>query len=144
MSSCLRNALKMRSPEHFPTALNLTFPELSLGCQDFVAIFTNSDRWLLPFSPWLPSYGRLGKGLGLPYCPSSLPQTHPSHPLCAPRVPHLLGAQPLIYSRESQLLQCPPALAAAHPSATPLPGVQPWTQKPEARSHLQARTEAGS
>ena len=133
MSSCLRNALKMRSPEHFPTALNLTFPELSLGCQDFVAIFINSHHWLLPFLPWPPSYSRLGKGLGLPYRPSSLPQTHPSHPLCAPRVPHLLGAQPLIYPRDSQVLQygtqCPPSAgsgspAQAHPFLVSNPGLR--------------------
>ena len=143
MSSCLRNALKMRSPEHFPTALNLTFPELSLGCQDFVAIFINSHRWLLPFLPWPPSYSRLGKGLGLPYRPSSLPQTHPSHPLCAPRV-----AQPLIYPGTPRFSSTVPS-ALQHwqrltRSGTPLPGVQPWTQKPQARSHLQARKEAGS
>ena len=85
MISCLRNALKMRSPEHFPTALNLTFPELSLGCQDFVAIFINSDRWLLPFLPWLPSYSRLGEGLDLPSHPSShTPSSTSDPPLPSP------------------------------------------------------------
>ena len=80
MSSCLRNALKMRRPEHFPTALNLTFPELSLGCQDFVAIFINSDHCLLPFLPWLPSYSRLGEGLDLPSRPSSHMSSSTSDP----------------------------------------------------------------
>lgn len=51
MSSCLRNALKMRSPEHFPNSPQFTFSALSLGCQAFVVIFINSHRWLLPFLP---------------------------------------------------------------------------------------------
>lgn len=51
MTSCLRNALKMRSTEHFPNSPQFTFSAFSLGCQAFVVIFINSDRWLLPFLP---------------------------------------------------------------------------------------------
>lgn len=51
MSSCLRNALKMRITEHFPNSPQFTFSEFSLGCQAFVVIFINSNRWLLPFLP---------------------------------------------------------------------------------------------
>lgn len=51
MSSCLRNALKMRITEHFPNSPQFTFSAFSLGCQAFVVIFINSDRWLLPFLP---------------------------------------------------------------------------------------------
>lgn len=49
MSSCLRNALKMRSTEHFPNSPQFTFSTFSLGCQAFVVIFINSNRWLFPF-----------------------------------------------------------------------------------------------
>lgn len=51
MTSCLRNALKMRSTEHFPNSPQFTFSAFSLGCQAFVVIFINSNRWLLPFLP---------------------------------------------------------------------------------------------
>lgn len=51
MSSCLRNALKMRITEHFPNSPQFTFSAFSLGCQAFVVIFINSNRWLLPFLP---------------------------------------------------------------------------------------------
>lgn len=44
MSSCLRNALKMRSTEHFPNSPQFTFSAFSLGCQAFVVIFINSSR----------------------------------------------------------------------------------------------------
>jgi hypothetical protein len=49
MSSCLRNALKMRITEHFPNSPQFTFSAFSLGCQAFVVIFINSNGWLLPF-----------------------------------------------------------------------------------------------
>lgn len=49
MSSCLRNALKMRSTEHFPNSPQFSFSVFSLGCQASVFIFINSDHWLLPF-----------------------------------------------------------------------------------------------
>lgn len=51
LSSCLRNALKMRITEHFPNSPQFTFSAFSLGCQAFVVIFINSNRWLLPFLP---------------------------------------------------------------------------------------------
>lgn len=51
MTSCLSNALKMRSTEHFPNSPQFTFSAFSLGCQAFVVIFINSNHWLLPFLP---------------------------------------------------------------------------------------------
>lgn len=51
MSSCLRNALKRRITEHFPNSPQFTFSAFALGCQAFVVIFINSNRWLLPFLP---------------------------------------------------------------------------------------------
>lgn len=51
MSSCLRNALKMRITEHFPSSPQFTFSAFSLGCQAFVVIFINSNCWLFPFLP---------------------------------------------------------------------------------------------
>lgn len=51
LSSCLRNALKMRSTEHFPNSPQFTFSTFSLGCQAFVVIFINSNCWLFPFLP---------------------------------------------------------------------------------------------
>ena len=70
MSSCLRNALKMRSPKRFPSSPQFTSSALSLGCQAFVVILINSNLWLLPFLPWLPSYSRPATGLDMPQPPS--------------------------------------------------------------------------
>lgn len=98
MSSCLRNALKMRLTELFPNSPQFTFSAFSLGCRAFVVIFINSNRWLLPFLPgenaifrwsWLPSSNRPAMGLGgtsgwgdLSSCPGPIfaPASHDQAP----------------------------------------------------------------
>lgn len=122
MSSCLRNALKMRSPERFPSSLQFTSSALSLGCQAFVVILINSNLWLLPFLPRLPSYSRPATGLDMPHPPSlhTLPllQTPPSLSLvCSqghppPWCPATDLPQGLPGSQYGD--HHPPALATAH------------------------------
>lgn len=135
MSSCLRNALKMRNTERFPNSPQFTFSTFSLGCQAFVFIFINSNHWLLPFLPRkTPPPARTGYhliadqpwGCICPIFPNQplLSTSHPTpaHPtLTASRVLpmslHLPVAKPLIYPSHSPLhtkprcfngARCPP------------------------------------
>lgn len=172
LSSCLRNALKMRSTEHFPNSPQFTFSTFSLGCQAFVVIFINSNCWLFPFLPgktppplelattlWQASHGA-GFALLLlntPFSPRPFHSRRPhSHCLrCGSNVTPTPVAKPLICpncspphteptvsNMEPHVLHSP---AQSHPFLVPppRPGPRPAERPAVARAQAHSCFQAG-